>query len=107
MIFSLINNQLTFDLLNFIYLNCIVYSITSEKENTVCLGATISRMPDPTSITNTTELYVNGEQIISKGVVAGNTNFSQWFDWTEYYVGCIKLNKGDNEIIWLIYLKIW
>lgn len=77
----------------------IVYSITSEKENTVCLGATISRMPDPTSITNTTELYVNGEQIISKGVVAGNTNFSQWFDWTEYYIGCIKLNKGDNEII--------
>ncbi|MFR7846075.1 MAG: hypothetical protein ACLU20_08600, partial [Thomasclavelia spiroformis] len=67
----------------------IVYSITSEKENTVCLGATISRMPDPTSVTNTTELYVNGEQIISKGVVAGNTNFAQWFDWTEYYIGCI------------------
>lgn len=36
----------------------IVYSITSEKENTVCLGATISRMPDPTSITNTTEFYM-------------------------------------------------
>ena len=77
----------------------IVYSIISEEAVTACLGATISRMPDPTSITGTTELYVNGEQITSRGYVKGNPNSSFWFDWTEYYVGCINLKQGENEII--------
>lgn len=76
----------------------IIYSIVSSEDVTACLGATISRMFDPVSITNTVELYVNNEQVISRAYVPGNTAFSQWFDWTDYYVGCISLKKGENEI---------
>lgn len=75
----------------------ITYRIYSPEATTVCLGATISEMPDAHFITSDTPITVNGEAFYSRGYIpAGST---VWTNFVTGWLGCVDLVEGDNYIV--------
>lgn len=75
----------------------ITYHVTAAEEATVCLGATISEMPIDHYVTADTPIYINGEQYYSRGYLQGGA--SSWTNFYTVWLGCVTLQKGDNEIL--------
>ncbi len=88
----------------------IEYQIIASEATTACMGATISMMPLAMSLTTTCETYINDEKILSNAQVKANLNWpyipgtttipspNEWYNFTEYFIGCVKLKEGVNTI---------
>ncbi|MFA6830287.1 MAG: hypothetical protein WCR67_06280 [Bacilli bacterium] len=86
------------------------FQIIAKEDTVACFGGKIGMMPEPMSLTSTCDTYINGEQILSNSRLQGNSNWpyipgtetipspNEWYNFTEYYVGCVRLHKGENKI---------
>lgn len=74
----------------------VIFYVKAEEKTTVCLGVTISEMRTDNVVTGCTPIFINGEQIFSRGYLkAGATT------WTNFYtvwLGCFELEEGVNTI---------
>lgn len=75
----------------------IIYYIKAEEETTVCLGATVTEQPWDIYVTSATAVTVNGEPFYSRGHLAAGP--SAWANFYTVWLGCVKLEKGENEIV--------
>ncbi len=74
----------------------IIYHIQSEKETTVCIGATISEMNESHYVTSDTPIFINDTPFYSRGYLkAGGTTWTNFFT---VWLGCVQLQAGENVI---------